>query len=240
MIPSSFINNEIELSKNNKSTSPFIRNFVFMTIDKSLRRHYGDNYSTLCLQSSAAVNYLLSRFNIFSQLIIGSVCVIEVFKDKGKTAWQWGGFWDQDHHIFTVTENSDLVDLTISQLHLHPHSDNKDFIPILPVWWSPINKWPPLIKYLPEKRAEISLKQNEMDDLEAFLKITSDTADEIIADKNAEDIVFSPFLTGIASLNQFTIEGNEWLAKAKNIVLKGIAYPDEIIEKENALLHSMK
>lgn len=240
MIPETYIKSIAEKSRDDKYTSFFIRNFIFKVVDKALRAYYGDNYSTLCLQASAAVNVLLSRFNIHSQLVLGSVCVIEVYKDKNNYGWNWGGFWDNEHHIFVISEFSDLIDLTISQLPFHPISEKKEYLPLLPVWWSPISKWPPMIKYLPEKKAEISLSHSEMDSLDNFLNLTENIADDFLATCSIEDIVFQPILTGLDSLNSLTESGNEWLKYSKKIILGGINYPDEIIKREEELIKLMK
>lgn len=240
MINEEYINEQIEISKKEKYTSSFIRNFVFKVVDIALRSEYGDNYSSLCLQSSAAVNLLLSRFGIQSRLILGSVCVIEVYKHGNQYHWQWGGFWDNDHHIFVISEYSDLIDLTISQLNLHPLSERKDFLPLLPVWWTPVSKWPMMIKYLPEKIAEISLTQNKMDELDRFLNRTSQIADDLFQNSNIDEITFSPILTGLDSLNTLTESGNKWLKFTKKVVMQGISYPDGIIKKEEQLINSIK
>lgn len=238
MISEAYLNIQVEKSKSAKFTSPFLRTLIFQIVDSALTEHYGKNYSTCCLQSSAAINQLLKRFGISSRIITGAFCTIEVYKQKNKIGWEWGGFWDKDHHIFVISENSDLIDLTISQLHLHPQSNKKKYLPILPIWWSPISKWPPLIKYIPEKTVEIELSEAEMNDLHLFLDKVNKLADSYLLNKEVEDIRFVPFLSGIESLNKYTLEGNEWLKWAKEIIIKGVAFPEWIIKKEYELLNS--
>jgi hypothetical protein len=173
-------------------------------------------------------------------MVVGSVCVIEIFKENEKINWQWGGFWNEEHHIFAISEFSDLIDLTISQLHLHPNSENRNFFPLLPFWWSPLTKWPPLIKYIPEKNAELHLNEREMSEIENFLATVSKTADELKTNMQIEEIEQFPLLTGSDSLNYYTEQGNEWLVWAKKIAYKGISLPEAIIEKERAVINSFK
>jgi hypothetical protein len=240
MISNSFINEQIELSKREKYTSFFIRSFIFKIVDKALKIHYGNNYSTRCLQSSAAISNLLKRFDIKSTLFTGSVCTIEVFCNDDSVGWEWSGFWNNEHHIFVISEFSDLIDLTISQLHLHPHSHLKNSFQFLPVWWTPVSKWPPLLKYLPEKPVEIDLPETEMTSFNAFLNLTENIADDLLINSSAEEIVFSPFISGIDSLNQLTNSGEPWLVWSKKIISQGVHLPDWIIAKEKELLIKFK
>jgi hypothetical protein len=235
MIPDSFINEQLEKSRQEKYTAPFIRRFVFQVVDKALRLHYGNNYSSCCLQSSAAIKQILNRFGISAKLFSGSLCVIEIFQTGNQTGWAWGGFWNSDHHIFTLTEYSDLIDLTISQLYQHPHNNIKDSFPIHPFWWTPINKWPPLIKYLPERPIDIELPDLEMQDFNNFLKRVNDITDDFLKNSTSDDILFFPIISGIDSLNELTELGDPWLFWSRKIVEKGVDFPEWIIQKENEI-----
>jgi len=239
MISSEYINIQTEISHSEKRTSGFIREYVFFVVHKALLKYYGENYSTRCLQSSAAINMLLSGFGIKSTIFTGSICTIEVHKTGDTVDWSWSGFWGKEHHIFVISEFSDLIDFTIGQLHLHPHTINHNSLPMLPFWWSPINKWPPLIKYLPESPVEISLAPNEMNDLNNFLICVTEINKNILQNYSPDDIKFWPIITGIEALNEITQSGNAWLNYASRFCSQGIELPEWIIKREKELVQSL-
>src|SRR2546423_13034004 len=63
-----------------QQTSDFIRQFVFTVVDRTLRRRYGDNYSTRCMQSSFAIQAILTNLGIKSNVWGGGVCVAALTK----------------------------------------------------------------------------------------------------------------------------------------------------------------
>ena len=122
MLNEEFIKAEIDKSKQDRSTSPFLRKFIFKIVDEAAKTIYGKNYSDRCAQTSEAIKYLLNALDIKSKIFVGSVCILEVYKRKSEVGFCWGGFWDDQSHLFNITEFSELVDLTISQLHLNQKS----------------------------------------------------------------------------------------------------------------------
>jgi hypothetical protein len=232
MISANFISEQIKKSKSERRTSSFIRNFVFYIVDKALKEQYGENYSVRCLQSSAGIQRMLQKFDIESKLYTSSFCTIEILIEGDKTEWAWGGFWDKDHHVIAVSEYSDLIDLSISQLYQHPGSGIKNAIPIPALWWTPLNNWPMHIKYLPESPVAIELPPEEMNKFNNYLNRVDEIADEALQKINSEDVNFTPMITGIDSLNKMTEDGNLWLILCRRIVEQGIKYPEWIINKE--------
>lgn len=149
MISQGFLDGEISESREQRRTSLFIRKLTLHVVDAALRQHYGADYPIRCLQASCGIRRVLGSFGIAARLVVGAACFSEVNR-KPPVEVSWGGFWDQDHHIWTLTEYDEIVDLTITQLHLHPAKQRCDAVPIPAVWWSPSHRWPSIILYLPE------------------------------------------------------------------------------------------
>jgi len=124
---------EIKKSKFEKLTSPLLMYFIFNLIEESLFEVYGKNSSMKCLQSSIAIQKILKQFGIESKIHYGSCC-FSLIEKKTKN-FCWGGFWDKDHHVWLITEFEELIDFTISLVHLHPKIITKnDFEEIPPLW----------------------------------------------------------------------------------------------------------
>lgn len=236
MITKSFIDEQIAKSKNEKRTSSFIRKFVFKTVDMALREHYGKNYSDKCLQSSAGIKELLSFFKIKSELFTGSLCVLEVFEKDNSIGYGWGGFYGNEYHIFAGSEYYDLIDLTISQLHLHPNSRLKGEYQIPAFWWTPIDEWPSIIIYLSDGPIKIELPEDDMKDYSSYIEKVNEVKERLINSSTIEEIDFSPIIFGKDSLEYLTKMGEPWLVMCSKVAKMNIKFPDVVIKKEQELI----
>lgn len=216
-------------------TMPALRELVFSIVDQVARQHYGSTYPIKCLQTAAAVKSLLSRLGIKSQLWMGAVCAAEVFREPGVVAW--GGFWDKDHHIWLATEFYEYVDLSISQLHLHPRRRRADAIPMPPLWWSDIGSWPPVLKYLPDTPIQIGLEfQEDIDDMKAFQAAVDSAFETILQHGDVEKIAFGAILGGPETMNALYEQDNEWVVRALVFQEQSIDFPDWIRDREAELI----
>ena len=241
MIDETFISSEIKKSKEDKRTSSFIRKFIFKVVDEAATSVYGQNYSNRCAQTSEAINYLLNEFEIKSKVFIGSLCVLEVFQNKSEIGFCWGGFWDDQSHLFNITEFGELVDLTISQLHLDPNQKFKNIYPLSPLWWQPIDGWPPIIKYLPDGPAKYGIPDDDKENFKSFMDSVKDLRNNYLTNLNKDDITFGAIIYNVDTLNLLTQMGDPWL-KFANAVMDNalLVYPEFIKEKEKIMIENFQ
>lgn len=184
-----------------------------------------------CLQTAAATAALLNRFGIKSRLWVGALCAAEVFEDGTAT---WGGFWGQDHHVWLTTEFSELVDLSITQLHRHPKSRRSDGIPIPAIWWNDLGRWPPVLRYMPDSPISIGLEGPDRTDLEAFKSRVKEALEAEVARKNVSDIGFGPILENVGTMDLLH-DRNDWLTRAILFQDRNIPFPAWIGRREREL-----
>jgi hypothetical protein len=119
-------------------------------------------------------------------------------------------FWDKDHHYWLVSQFGDIIDLTISQLHLHPQKKREDQIPLLPIWWSPLDQLPPLFRYLQNTygNPKIDLSESENQIFINYTKYLQDKIESGTIDTDA----FQHFniLTGEEKLSKLYENKNPW------------------------------
>jgi hypothetical protein len=137
----------------------------------------------------------------------------------------WAGFWDQDHHVWVESQGNELVDLSISQLHLHPRSTTTDE-PIPPIWWSPANEWPPTMLYLPSGSVTPQLEGDEAKQLESLLAQLPEVQQRVIASCTEAEIRGQPILLGLDHLNQLASNGNMWAQKSGQVIAQKVPLPD--------------
>jgi hypothetical protein len=170
---------------------------------------------------------VLKKLGIESKLWTGAACFAVAYKSGvGQTGW--GGFWDRDHHVWLVTEFMELVDLTISELHLHPASSRRDAEPIPPLWWDDIAGWPKTIRYLPEGAVAPIFQfetREETEDLERFKARVLATMERYLAERKTEDVAFGPMLEGEHSLNSLYEQGHPYLVKTLIVHQLNIPFP---------------
>lgn len=233
MIKKSFIKKQVEKAARLGVTPPVLRQLVFSVVDQVAREHYGEQYPLKCLQTAAAIQQVLSEIGIQSNLWCGAVCFAEVFEDVPDIIW--GGFWDQDHHIWVVTEFKEYVDLSISQLHRHPRSRRADGTPIPAVWWDDITQWPRAIRYLPDSPIRIGLQNEDAADLAHFLQRVQQAFLKLLAEGEVDIVKFTPLLTGPSAMNDLYEQGLAWAVRSFIVQERNIPFPAWIAEREDEL-----
>jgi hypothetical protein len=227
MIRTGFLQKQVQKSRRERRTTQFLRRFVFSVVDQALHEHYGKDYPEKCLQSSAAIQSVLSKLGIESKLWTGAACLAQAYKTAPEQTG-WGGFWDRDHHVWLVTEFMELVDLTISELHLHPASSRRDAEPIPPLWWDEIAEWPRTIRYLPEAPVAPVFQfeeREDTEDMERFKALVLTTMERYMAGRRVEDVAFGPMLEGERSLNSLHSLGHPYVVKTFIVQQLNIPFP---------------
>ncbi|MEM6250658.1 hypothetical protein [Shewanella vaxholmensis] len=235
MIKRVFLDTQATKAQNERRTPDFVRRLCFMIVEKVLIEHYIDSYSMRCLQSSLAISLILKRFGIKSQVYVGEVCVSQVFSDNN-IAPRWNGFWGDDHHVWLVTEFSEIVDLTIKYLHLHPVTEGNSQLQMPAIWWSDISRWPNVIKYLPQGPITVKLPDEEMIDLQAFQVKVSQDLDYFLESNLVQQVVFTPIIHGPESMNELYAKGDLWLVNSAVLQDGWLPYPQRIVERERELM----
>ena len=167
----------------------------------------------------------------------GAACFIEV---AGVNPYRmtWGGFWDKDHHVWLTTEFHELIDLTISQLHLHPVAIDKRYNNIPAIWWSPIDISPSCFRYLPSKfNIYPKLEGQDELDMNAFLLSVDEFKKRILNGENIETIS-DYILEGLDSLSYLLSTKDHWAMGAYFADQKQIPFPDWIVNREAELMRN--
>lgn len=234
MIKPAFLKAQTLKSRQMGQTSLFLRRLIFSTVDRLAKNRYGEDYPIRCLQTSVAVQSLLASLGIRSELWLGALCAAGPHEDP--TAATWAGFWGQDHHVWLRTEFNELVDLSVSQLHLHPRSIRDDGIAMPPVWWDDIGGWPPIIRYLPDSRiGEVSLPAPDETDLAEFRTDIMVAFGEQTKHARVDQITFGPILDNVDTMNRLTAQGHPWLVGALAFLGHGVSFPPWIQAREAEL-----
>ena len=237
MIKPGFLQKQIQKSRRDGHTSQFLRRFVFSIVDQALHDHYGGDYPQKCLQSSVGIQLVLKKLGIESKLWTGAACFAQAYKTVPEMIG-WAGFWDRDHHVWLVTEFSELVDLTVSELHLHPSFSRQDAEPIPPLWWDELGQWPGTIRYLPDGAVSSAFRfemRRETQDLESFKNLLLATMGCYVAERRAEDIAFGPILEGEHSLNSLHDQGHPYLVKTLVVHRQGVPFPPWVQQRQAEL-----
>lgn len=200
------MNPEINKCHTQRRTITEVQSYCLQITHTALETIYG-NYSDKCLQSSVGLHRVLKHLGISSKIVNGACCFITT---KGSTPISWGGFWDKDHHVWLITEFFEIVDLTVSQLHLHPSKNNGELDPIPALWWQPADYTPSIFKYLPDSIVSENVLTEFSEDqtlLENFL----DYIDQLLLESNTNFYSFNiPVIDGPETLNKLYEHGNEW------------------------------
>jgi len=234
-ITKAYLEDQVKLSDTTGRTTPLLRHLVLTCVHEGLKSVFGANYSIRCLQGSFAVQSVLKSLGIESKFWGGSACVLKVHRSYPHDP-NFGGFWEEDHHVWAVTEFMELVDLTISQLHLHPGSSRTDGLPIPPIWWDEISRWPESIKYLPDGVARIDLTPEENAELVKVCARSSLTLKQILdAGRDTGTISFEPILSGAESLSALADSGDVWATFTIRAHQARVPMPDWIVNREAEL-----
>ena len=181
---------------------------------------------------------ILDYLGIKSFVVEGSACLGLVY---GNNPYRitWGGFWDKDHHYWLTSEYGDIIDFTISKLHIHPYEKIQNQVPILPIWWTPIDISPPIFKYLPKTfgRPQDKLEKEESIKLKEF----KDDILKIIEEGtlNSHELNSFEILTGREKFIQLYEQRNTWIY----IFIekhKELKWPDWILNREQELIQNYR
>lgn len=238
MIDNKFIDEQIDKSKRDNKTSYFIRKFIFKIVDEALIEVYGENYSIRCAQAAEAIKLLLEEFGIKSRIFTGHVCLILTYKVNNHYKFHWGGFWDDTFHMFNVTQFEEIADLTISQLHLDPANIKKKPLAVLPFWWQPLDKWPPIVMYIPEAPAKYGIPDDDKENFKSFITKVKDRKEYYLANSDSSLIDYTDVIYNIDSLNILTEIGNPWLKILSEFMKQQkFTYPDFFQKKDREILN---
>jgi hypothetical protein len=205
-----WLRREVNESRRDGRTTTAIRRFVLGIVDESLREHFGENYSDRCFQSSMAVKETLQRLEIESTLGNGHVCMSRVtILDENSLEYGWAGFWDQHDHVWAFDEFGELIDLTISQLHLHSASAGRGDLAIPAIWWDDVNGWPSTMLYLPAGHPIAEFSPEETADTEAFMAKVREKLD-ITVDEESGPAYQDAILSGEVTLNELLAARHPW------------------------------
>jgi len=236
VVAKDFLREEFSLSNEQNEITLNLKKAIFCIIHKALVKHYGDNYSVRCLQSTYGIMTIMDYFGVRSVLVEGAACFGLVY---GKNPYRitWGGFWNNDHHYWLVSQYGDIIDFTVSQLHLHPAEKYADQIPILPIWWSPIGVAPPIFRYLQKvfgKPLDM-LEAEESAKLKEFNEYILNHIEEGTLDSNELDKI--DILTGPEKFQQLYLQKNTWI----HVFIekhKELEWPDWILQREQELMEN--
>ena len=234
MIKRKFIDNQIQKSVRTRSTSLFLRRLVFQTVDSVARAHYGQDYAMKCLQTAAASRMLLEEMGIESRLMAGAVCVPKILINGQFGGWT--GFWGDHHHVWLETEFSEVVDLTISQLHEHPRTRVSE-MQTPAIWWNQRNGWPPIIRYLFDSPlGGVSLSDNE--EQASYIRLLVSVRElfsSTMTNRSVGDVAFAPLLGDIEELNVWTEKHHPWAIGALSVLRRGLPMPEWIADREREI-----
>ena len=236
----SWVDVELKFSLEKRKISPNLILWLIKILKKSLCQTYGSNYSDRCLQASLCMQHLLNRLHIKSSIECGALCVGMTYPDL-PSRHEWEGFWDKNHHVWLRTEYKELIDVTISQLNIHPKSNRYDALEVPVVWWQQ-DKRPQWIRHLPDYSSYIELQLNSSDETEFKRLIHS--ADQIfdseIDMKEIPQNQVVPILMDTSTI-LFLIEvANPWvLACLKEFESNSKPLPPWIIKREGELYRTI-
>ena len=230
MIPKNEIDEQIAEWRTQRRTAPFVQHLVMQIVDEAARSHYPNDYPMKCLQTAGAIQHVLLKLGITAQLYAGAVCFTKV--DPSGKFVGWTGFWDTDHHIWLHTEFEEIVDLSVSQLHLHPVTQGEE-LPLPAIWWNYREGLPPIFKYLPDVPvAKIEMIDPDQSIYVEFLKHVDSLFDEYLSNRSPGDILFTRLLSYTGQLNEWTEAGDPWLNGSLEILNVEKPHPQWMIERE--------
>jgi hypothetical protein len=228
-----FIKKQVAKSRHSGRTTPFLRRLVLQLVDETLTTHYGPNYHSQCLQGSVAVQAILNQLGFRSVVVTGEAC----FAAVAPGYLSWGGFWGNDHHMWVVAELDEVIDLTVTKLHLHPSGSRGDFEPIPAIWWHGVSHMPPVFRYLPSSWGhEVTLSDPTEDEFLGLIR-----ADAVrrfhtfLQCGDLNEIRFEPIIQDLESMNMLFADGHPWVRGSMPIQDNEIPYPGRITQREREL-----
>lgn len=143
-----------------------------------------------------------------------------------------------DHHLWVTTEYGETIDLTITQLHLHPVSIRNDAHPIPALWCQNPDEMFSLLKYLP-RRWGILAPKLPPDEMEALDRVRNNSLmlcrEELILESQQERPSF-PILYNTLVLEHLKQAGHPWVSQAYYFLKRNIPLPAWVAQRETILL----
>ncbi len=230
MIPRNDIDEHIAEWRLKGRTAPFVQHLLMQIVDEAARSHYPNDYPMKCLQTAGAIKHILRKLGITARLYAGAVCFTKI--DPSGNFVGWTGFWDADHHIWLHTEFHEIVDLSVSQLHLHPQTQGEE-LPLPAMWWDYRQGLPAVFKYLPDVPvAKIEMEEPDQSIYLQFLESVESLFNEYLSQRSPGDIFFNRLLSHIDQLNEWTDTGDAWLYGSLEILNVEKPHPQWMIERE--------
>jgi len=229
VIKAGFIKKQVQKSQRDSKTTEFLRRLTFQVVDEALLKHYEQDYPMKCLQASVGIQNTLKSFGVNSRLVLGEACMAQVFANSHVIGWN--GFWGEDHHHWLFTEYSEVVDLTIRYLHIHPAKRDNEQLEMPSVWWGTKDATS-VINYLGTCFIEYpKLPEEDQIDLTVFEKLVQSHLEDTLEQKTVEEINFEPVISGMPSLNKLDQAGNPWVKKAFFVHQNSLPLPEDYQEK---------
>jgi hypothetical protein len=233
MIKKGFLQKQAQSSRRDKRTTPFLRRFVLSIVEEALLARYGNRSPEKCLQSSLAIQLVLDRLGISSDVCEGAACFAQAYKNAPQEI-RWVGFWGEDHHYWLMTEFRELVDLTVSRIYLHPGFSRSDGETIPPLWWNDLGSWPNTIRYIPAGLLSTDSRfenGEDEDDQKAFEACVIETLNRYIASRDVGNVSFGPILENEDSLDSLYQQGLPYLVKTYIVQQQAISFPPWIQQR---------
>lgn len=225
---------ELAISREDNRVSIQLVLWIVSIMYRALNEVYGANYSDLCSQSSLCIKHILDRIGIGSGIYRGDVCFRMAYKDD-PSVQKWEGFWDPQYHVWVMTEFKELIDITISHLHLHPASSRDDALPIPIIWWQE-EGMPSWFLYIPRDPVEIELEQKEKDDFEKLIMRADHYYDTETSLEEEPKLPIPPILMGSRTANLLYQQKNPWMVMAlDHFENEPLKLPDLMEERDREL-----
>lgn len=228
------LRDEAARSIRERRTSEVVRCAVVGAVHSALVERYDGDFSERCLQASFAIRRTLEVLGIRATPWAGDLCVVETFWNP-PPEWSWGGFWDQDHHVYVVTEFVELVDLSICQLHRHGARRRPDGHAPPMVWWDDVTTPAPVLRHLPRARINHGLVGAEAEDLSELLQAVEGLVNP---DALATDMPSypGPVVSSVHDIARLAEGGDPWAIGAFTAAAHpDFAFPPWIQERDKEL-----
>ncbi len=204
-----------------------LRKKILCATHEALISVYGLNYADLCLQSSLIVKRLLEIQGIRSKLIFGAVCTLGIPENGNVNDFVWFGFWGEGHHFFVCTEYYEIVDLTVSQMHLHKSKSSKKYLQLPAFFIDGAKLSTDLILYLPEISTLSGLEGDELVKLQ--LAITK--AEEFARTNEISSTIVRNAVFDLDDLERMRDEGHPWVLHSTAFRKLEIPLPSWVINR---------
>jgi len=205
------------LSENVKEevTNIALQHWVLTIVHKAMVDFYGKDYSTRCMECAMGVHRVLAKYDLAGPITMGALCIPMITPDQ--LLWGWAGFWGLDHHFWATTKKGEIVDLAMSQNHLHPKTSQKNQMQPPAVWFSVKRDWPDVIMHMPQVFLSAAVSENDQATMEKYLERIDRIEVSMRRRKLREvDVAFSgaALVSGLPDFDRLMGEGDPWCSRA--------------------------